>query len=105
MSDKMKHARYEMLKQLSKKKSSEMNEPSIGKSLKSKKLKKVEVVADTDENLKKGLSKAQQILKAKLGKLLDEDASEEEETEEACEHCEDEGCEHCEEEAEETEEE
>lgn len=90
----------EMLKALSKNKSKEMNEPTLGKKLSEKKLSKVTVIAKD----KKGLSKAQQILKAKLGKLLDEDASEEEETEE-CPLCEGEGCEECEEEAEESDEE
>jgi len=95
-------ARFEMLKALSKNKSKEMHEPSVGEKLKAKKLKKVEVIADTDENLKKGLSKAQQILKAKLGEKLGKE-DEEEDEEYSCPVCEKKGCEECEEEEEDEE--
>lgn len=101
MDAKKKAARLAMLKAFSAKKSSEMNEPKA-EVLKKKKLSKVTVIADDKEGLEKGLTKAQQILKAKLGKLIDE--KEEDETEEIsehdCEECEDEGCELCEEEEE-----
>lgn len=97
--DKKKLARMEMLRALSKKKSGEMHSPK-GEKLKEKKLSKVTVIAKDKEGLEEGLSKAQQILKAKLGKMLDEDS--EEEVKE-CEHCEGEGCDECEEHEEEDE--
>lgn len=98
--DKKSLAKLEALKSLSKKKSSELNEPKAD-ILKKKKLSKVTVIADDKKGLEKGLSKAQQILKAKLGKLLDDESEEEtEESEHECEECEDAGCEYCEEEEE-----
>lgn len=99
MDAKKKAARFEMLKSLSKKKGSELHE-SKGEELKKKKLSKVTVVSDSEKGLEKGLTKAQEILKAKLGKLLD---SEEEIEEEDCAECEGEGCGACEEPAEEEE--
>lgn len=94
--DKKKLARMEMLRKMSKDKSGEMYSP-VGEKLKSKKLSKVTVIADDKEGLKKGLSKAQQILKAKLGEKLGLEESEEE-SEHECPICEDEGCEECHEE-------
>jgi hypothetical protein len=90
--DKKKLARMEMLKALSKKKGGELHSDK-GEKLKAKRLSKVTVVAPDEKSLEKGLSKAQQILKAKLGEKLGlEDKGEEE----ACDYCESEGCEHCE---------
>lgn len=98
-------ARMDMLKLLSKDKSSELHS-GLGEKLKGKKLSKVEVIASDKEGLKKGLSKAQQILKAKLGEeVLGEEDSEDESVEEPCEHCEGSGCKHCEGEEEDSEEE
>jgi hypothetical protein len=57
-------------------------------------LKKVTVAAPSEEGLKKGLSKAEQLLKMRSGMDM-EDSEEESEDEEECEGCE-EGCEHCE---------
>jgi hypothetical protein len=92
--DKKKLARLEMLKKMSKDKSGEMYSP-VGDKLKEKKLSKVTVIAPDKKGLEKGLSKAQQILKAKLGEKLGlEDG--EEETEEECPACDGEGCEECE---------
>lgn len=95
--DKKKLARLEMLKQFSKKKSGEAHEPTLGEKLKSKKLSKVTVMSDSKEGLKKGLSKAQQILKAKLGEKLglEDEEEDEQEHDEDCP-----GCELCEEESE-----
>lgn len=95
MDNKKKLARMEMLKHLSKKKSSEMHEPKAD-ALKGKKLSKVTIIAKDKEGLEKGLTKAQEILKAKLGKIFDE--ADEDETEHDCESCKDEGCEECSEE-------
>jgi hypothetical protein len=85
-------AKMEMLKMLSKMMSDDGHE-GLGEGLKSKKLQKVTVAAPTSKGLKQGLSKAQQILAAKLG----EAPSEESESEESCEECEGEGCPSCEE--------
>jgi hypothetical protein len=92
-------ARMDMLKRLSKEKQSESHS-GLGEALKGKKLSKVEVIAKDKKGLEEGLSKAQQILKAKLGdKLVEEEGEEEEEYEaEECEECAGEGCEHCSEE-------
>lgn len=84
-------AKMEMLKMLSKMMSDDGHE-GLGEGLKSKKLQKVTVAAPTSKGLKEGLSKAQQILAAKLGSS----ESEESESEEACEECEGEGCAACE---------
>ncbi len=98
MDSKKKLARLEMLKRFSKSKSSEMHEPSVGKKLSEKKAAKAPVVAEEP----KTLSKAQMILKAKLGELMSEVGEEEEDEDELeeeaeCPECEDEGCEACEE--------
>jgi hypothetical protein len=93
--DKKKKARMEMLKKLSKEKHSEMH-TGLGDALKGKKLSKVEVIAKDEKGLAEGLSKAKQILKAKLGELPSEEDSEE--VEEDCEACKGEGCDHCSEE-------
>jgi hypothetical protein len=85
-------AKMEMLKMLSKMMSDEGHE-GLGEGLKGKKLQKVTVAAPDTASLKKGLSKAQQILAAKLGSSED---SEESESEEECEDCAGEGCESCE---------
>lgn len=58
-------------------------------------LKKVTVAAPDEEGLKKGLSKAEQLLKMREG-MVSED-SEEEEEEDECEECE--GCPKCEDKA------
>lgn len=90
-------ARLEMLKKMSKDKSSEMNS-GLGDMLKGKKLSKVEVIAKDKEGLKKGLSKAQQILKAKMGDEFlkgDEVDESEDDSMEECPRCEGEGCEAC----------
>lgn len=91
--DKKKLARMEMLKRLSKSKPDISS--SLGEALKGKKLSKVEVVSDSPEGLKKGLSKAEQILKAKLGDKA-EDSEEESSEEEVCPVCEGAGCPECE---------
>lgn len=60
-----------------------------------KKMEKVTVMSDSKEGLKKGLSKAEEILKAKMGKSEEsEDESEEMEDEYKCPECE--GKEECE---------
>lgn len=94
--DKSKKARMEMLKKISKEKHSELHS-GLGEALKGKKISKVEVIAKDEKGLAEGLSKAQQILKAKLGDKLAEDS--EEESAEDCDHCEGAGCDHCEEES------
>lgn len=108
--DKKKMAKEMMLKKLSKLMHDDMY-GEFGDGLKSKKLNKVTVMADSPEGLKKGLSKAEQIMRAKLkdGSLKDEYdmedeyASEEEseEEEESCPVCKGKGCKACEEESEE----
>lgn len=92
-------ARMEMLKKISKDKSSELHS-GLGEKLKGKKLSKVEVVSDSKKGLAEGLSKAQQILKSKLGdqalKGDEVDESEDESMqEEDCPACEGEGCPAC----------
>lgn len=80
MESKKQQARHEMLKKFSKSKGSELHEPTVGENLKAKKLSKVTVVSDSEDGLEKGLTKAQELLKAKLGAkfgLTDEDESEE----------------------------
>jgi hypothetical protein len=72
----------------------EMESEDYGEKLGS--LKKVTVAAPDEEGLKKGLSKAEQLLKMRSG--MDMDSEDEEESEEECEGCE-EGCEHCEDKA------
>lgn len=95
--DKKQKARMEMLRKLSKDKHSELHS-GLGDKLKGSKLSKVEVIAKDEKGLEAGLSKAQQILKAKLGDKLDSlDENVAEEIAE-CEECEGEGCPHCEEE-------
>lgn len=96
MNNKLK-ARMEMLKKLSKDKGSDLHS-GLGEKLKGKKLSKVEVIAPDEKSLAKGLSKAQQILKAKLGDAVDETEDPAEDAEELCAACEGEGCDHCEEE-------
>jgi hypothetical protein len=96
MSDKKLLAKAAMLKQLSKKSKDSMYE-GFGKGLKEKKgLDKVTVMAPDKEGLEKGLSMAQKLMKAKFGKIEEEDESEEAESE-GCEYCEDEDCPGCEE--------
>lgn len=68
--------------------------------LKPKKMMAVQVAADSKENLKKGLSNAEKLLKAKDESPMDEE-SEEEELEESCPECEGKGCDKCEESSEE----
>jgi hypothetical protein len=69
----------------------DMEGDSYGDELKG--MKKVTVAAPDEEGLKKGLSKAEQLLKMRSG--MDMDSEDEEEYGEECEGCE-EGCEHCE---------
>lgn len=95
MNDKQKQARFAMLKQLSSKKSSEMNEPKAG-ALKAKFSSKFKSEDKEEEPKAKKLTKGQEILKAKLGKLFDEENEDEDEAEEEdCEECHDEGCALC----------
>lgn len=98
--DKKKAARFEALSKMSKDKSGDMFGPKVADKMKSKRLSKVTVMAEDEKGLAKGLTKAQQILKAKLGEMFDEkDEDESEEAEEhSCPACEDEGCAECEEE-------
>jgi hypothetical protein len=99
MKDKMKKARFEALSKMSKDKSGDLFGPKVGEKMKAKRLSKVTVMAEDEKGLAKGLTKAQQILKAKLGDMFDEkDEDEEDEGEYSCPACEDEGCEMCEEE-------
>jgi hypothetical protein len=72
----------------------DMEGDSYGDELKG--MKKVTVAAPDEEGLKKGLSKAEQLLKMRSG--MDMDSEDEEESEEECEGCE-EGCEYCEDKA------
>lgn len=66
-------------------------------------LQKVTVASDSKEGLKKGLSKAQEIMEKK-GLMEKEDKAEDLENEmEMCEDCEGEGCEACEEQEEQKE--
>ena len=70
----------------------EMESEDFGKELGS--MKKVTVAAPTEEGLKKGLSKAEEIMKMREGMEMDEeDSEEEEESENECEECE--GCPKC----------
>lgn len=99
--DKKKLARMEMLRKMSKSKPSEDLPSKLEEKLAPKRLSKVTVVAKDKEGLEKGLSKAQQILKAKLGEKLGLEDEDEEETEDegySCPECEDVGCKMCEEE-------
>lgn len=94
MENKKGKAKAEMLKELSKEMSNDMYSPMkdmIGK----KGMKKVSVMSDSPEGLKKGLSMAEKLMQLKK----DESAPEEGETEseeKACEHCKGEGCKMCE---------
>ena len=98
MKDKKKmQARMDMLRAMSKKKGSELHEPTLGKKLAEKKFSKVSKEPEVDED-EKGLTKAQLILKSKLGDLFDKE--DEEEEYEDCEECDGEGCPACEEEEE-----
>ena len=87
--DKYKSARFAMLKKMSSKKSSEMHEPTVGESLKKK---KASFAPAKEEEAEAPLSKAQQILKAKLGEKLGlKDEGSEEEMEQEEEEYEEEG--------------
>ena len=89
--DKFKSARFAMLKKMSSKKSSEMHEPTVGESLKKKKASSAPA---KEEEAEAPLSKAQQILKAKLGEKLGletDDQPEEEMEQEEEEYEEEEG--------------
>ena len=90
--EKKAQAKAEMLKMLSKVMSDDMYE-GVGEGLKSKKLNKVTVAAPDKKGLQEGLSKAQQILAAKLGDSSE--PSEEGEEEGECEECGGEGCPYC----------
>jgi hypothetical protein len=74
----------------------------MAEDLKSKKMQKITIMAPDEEGLKKGLSKAEQILKAKFGAmgLEDEDMEmiDESMEHEDCPMCENQGCEACSEE-------
>lgn len=101
MSDKKLDAKKAFLQKLSGKSRDDMY-GGIGEALKDKKVKKVTVAAPDKEGLKKGLSLAEKLLKAKYGE--DADLEDESEEEAHCAECEDEGCEACEEVEEEEEE-
>lgn len=88
-------AKMEMLKMLSKMMSDEGHE-GLGEGLKGKKLQKVTVAAPDTAGLKKGLSKAQEIIAAKLGKGEAKDEYDMEDEYGECEDCAGEGCESCE---------
>jgi hypothetical protein len=76
-----KTAKMDMLKELSKEMSDDQYSPLADK-LKGKKLQKVSVMSDSKEGLKKGLSKAEELLKMK-GYGDSEEESEEGEEEES----------------------
>ena len=95
----MMDARKEMLSKMSDG-MREDSKKSIGDSLKSKKLEKVTVVAPDKKGLAKGLSKAEELLKAKFGDkgLSDEDM---EDISPICPECKGAGCDVCDEESDE----
>ena len=97
MSDRMNKARKEMLQRMSSDLREKTRKPASDE-LKSKKMEKVTVMAPDKKGLEKGLSKAQELLRAKFGELgLPEDEMEESDEEaEACPMCGDEGCPACE---------
>lgn len=89
-------AKYHALKKTSDSLKEDSRKP-IADELKAKKLSKVTVVAPDEKSLKKGLTKAQELLRAKFGDLgLEEDEMEEAEEElEPCAVCDDKGCPEC----------
>lgn len=94
--DKKLAAKKAMLERMSKN-LREDSKKSFGDELKSKKMSKVSVIAPDDKSLAKGLSKAQELIKAKFGEAgLSEDEMSEDEEYEDCPICEGEGCEECE---------
>lgn len=99
MEDKKMKAKSEMLKMLSKMMHDDMYS-GMGDGLKSKKMSKVTVAAPDAEGLKKGLSKAQEIIAAKMGKGEMKDEYDMEDEYEDCGDCGGKGCESCEEESE-----
>jgi hypothetical protein len=89
--EKKSKAKAEMLKELSKEMSNDMYSPMkdmIGK----KGMKKVSVMSDSPEGLKKGLSMAEKIMQAKSSQ---EDNGEEGEEEKSCPKCKGKGCPFC----------
>jgi hypothetical protein len=94
-----KEARKDMLKSLKK---MMMAEDDMGLGEKLGKMQKVTVAADSTEGLKKGLSKAEEILKKRKGMMGMEDEEEESESE-MCEECEKDPCECEDEESEDSE--
>lgn len=87
--DKKLLAKHEMLKLLSKQKADDMKK-GVAEELNKKKMQKVTVAAPTKEGLKKGLSLAEKLIAAKLGKKGLEDLGTESETDEEsgeCEEC------------------
>lgn len=80
MKGKMKEAKMKMLAELKKAMSDDMYSP-MSDALKDKKMKKVTVMSDSEEGLKKGLSKAEEIMKKKseMEGMSDEDESMEDE--------------------------
>jgi len=87
-------AKSAMLKELSKEMSDDMYSPMkdmIGK----KGLKKVSVMSDSPEGLKKGLSVAEKLMKLKKDQSPSEDGETESE-EQSCSSCKGEGCDMCE---------
>lgn len=93
--DKKLLAKKQALMGLSNKLKEDTRKP-MAEELGKKKLSKVTVMAKDEKGLEEGLTKAQQLLKAKFGKLgLDEETMEEVDAEEACPVCEGEGCEEC----------
>lgn len=102
MSSKKLEAKKAFLQKLAGKTRDEQYE-GIGKALKGKKLQKVTVAAPDKEGLKKGLSLAEKLLKAKYGQDADMDEEKSEEEYESCPACDGEGCKACESEIEEEE--
>lgn len=92
-------AKKEMLQKLSKMMNDEMYD-GFSEPLKSKKMSKVTVMSDSPEGLKKGLSKAEQLMEMKFGKKEDMESESSEMEDEACPMCKGEGCKMCEEEEE-----
>ena len=87
-------AKSEMLKELSNEMSDDMYSPMrdmIGK----KGMKKVSVMSDSPEGLKKGLSMAEKLMKLKKDQSSPE-SGESESEEESCAACKGEGCSECE---------
>lgn len=101
--DKKLLAKYAALKKTSDSLKEDARKP-IGEELAKKKMNKVTVMAPDEKSLEKGLTKAQELLKAKFGEMGLEEDEMEEMDEESCPMCSGEGCEECEHEMEEEDE-